>query len=88
MSSFSLTVYSRALRFDQLIAITVCSATAHNFASFVSIMNGNLQEAQRGAIVTGLRAGRTNREISDFNNIPYNTVKGFAREYHCFLEEG
>ena len=51
-------------------------------------MNGNLQEAQRGAIVTGLRAGRTNREISDFNNIPYNTVKGFAREYHCFLEEG
>ena len=38
--------------------------------------------------MTGLRAGRTNREISDFNNIPCNTVKGFAREYHCFLEEG
>ncbi len=38
-------------------------------------MNGKLQEAQRGAIVTGIRAGRTNREIADFNKISYNTVK-------------
>ena len=51
-------------------------------------MNGNLQEAQRGAIVTGIRAGRTNREIADFNNISYNTVKNYAREYNNFIEEG
>ena len=39
-------------------------------------------------MVTGIRAGRTNREIADFNNISYNTVKNFAREYHKFIEEG
>jgi len=50
-------------------------------------MNGSLQEAQRGAIVTGLRAGRTNREIADFNNIPYGTVKGFSREYRESKEQ-
>jgi hypothetical protein len=42
----------------------------------------------RGAIVTGIRAGRTNREIADFNNISVNTVKSFSREYHRFIEEG
>jgi transposase len=51
-------------------------------------MNGLLQESQRGAIVTGIRAGRTKREIADFNNISYNTVKNFAREYYNFIEEG
>jgi hypothetical protein len=51
-------------------------------------MNGKLQEAQRGAIDTGIRALRTNREITDFNNISYNTVKNFSREYHSFIEEG
>ena len=51
-------------------------------------MNGTLQEAQRGAIVTGIRAGRTSREIADFNNISYNTVKHIAREYNNFIEEG
>ena len=50
-------------------------------------MNGNLQDAQRGAIVTGIRVGRTNREIADFNNISYNTVKSYAREYNNFIEE-
>jgi transposase len=51
-------------------------------------MNGLLQESLRGAIVTGIRAGRTNREIADFNNISYNTVKNFSREYYNFIEEG
>ncbi len=51
-------------------------------------MNGTLQEAQRGAIVTGIRAERTSREIADFNNISYNTVKHIAREYNNFIEEG
>jgi hypothetical protein len=46
------------------------------------------KEAQRGAIVCGLRAGRSNREIADFNNISINTVKHYAREYRTFIEEG
>jgi hypothetical protein len=51
-------------------------------------MNGQLQECVRGAIVTGICAGRTNREIADFNNISVNTVQSFSREYHNFIEEG
>ena len=51
-------------------------------------MNGNLQEAQRGAIVTGVRAGRTSREIADFNHISYNTVKAYVKEYRDFLDAG
>jgi hypothetical protein len=51
-------------------------------------MNGQLQECVRGAIVTGIRARRTNREIADFNNISVNIVKSFAREYHSFIEDG
>ncbi len=51
-------------------------------------MNGQLQECVRGAIVTRIRARRTNREIADFNNISVNTVKSFSREYHRFIEEG
>jgi hypothetical protein len=51
-------------------------------------MNGLLQESQRGAIVTGICAGRTNREIAYFNNISYNTVKHFFHEYHKYIEDG
>jgi hypothetical protein len=52
-------------------------------------INGQLQKCVRGAIVTGICAGRTNREIADFNNLSVNTVKSsFAREYHNFIEEG
>jgi hypothetical protein len=50
-------------------------------------MNRQLQECVRGAIVTGISARRTNREIADFN-ISVNTVKSFSREYHRFIEEG
>jgi hypothetical protein len=32
------------------------------------------QEGQEGALVTGICAGRTNREMVDFNNISCNTV--------------
>lgn len=39
-------------------------------------------------MVTGIRAGRTNREIANFNEISYNTVKNFTREYNKFIEEG
>ena len=51
-------------------------------------MNGLLQESVRGAIVTGIRAGRTNKEIADFNNISVSTVKRLAKEYHKFIEQG
>ncbi len=51
-------------------------------------MNGQLQECVRGAIVTGIRTRRTNREIAAFNNMTINTVKNFVREYHNFIEEG
>ncbi len=51
-------------------------------------MNGNAQEAQRGAIITGARAGRSGREIADFNMISYNTVKGVLKEYRDFLDGG
>jgi hypothetical protein len=47
-----------------------------------------LQEGQEGALVTGIYAGRTNREMVDFNNISCNTVKDFAMEYFNFYEEG
>jgi len=51
-------------------------------------MNRLLPESVRGAIVTGICAGRTNKEMADFNNISVTTVKSFAREYHNFIEEG
>ncbi len=41
----------------------------------------------RGAIVTRIRARRTNREIEEFNNISVNIVKSFAGEYHSFIED-
>jgi hypothetical protein len=42
-------------------------------------MNRQLQECMGVATVTGICAGRTNREIADFDNISVNTVKNFAR---------
>ncbi len=53
-----------------------------------SIINKMLQEGQEGALVTGICAGRTNREMVDFKNISCNTVKDFAMEYFNFHEEG
>jgi hypothetical protein len=52
------------------------------------IMNGKLQEAQSGAIVTRIRTGRTNREIADFNNLSFNTVKKFIRSTTTLLKKG
>ncbi len=43
---------------------------------------------QEGALVTGICAGRTNREMVYFNNISCNTEKDFAVEYFNFHEEG
>jgi hypothetical protein len=51
-------------------------------------MNGQLQECVRGAIVTGICAQRTNREIADLNNISVNTVKSFARSITTSLKRG
>jgi transposase len=52
------------------------------------MMNGQQQECARGAIVTGIRTRRTNREIINFNKMSVNTVKNFVREYQNFIEEG
>jgi hypothetical protein len=46
-----------------------------------------LQEGHEGTLVPGICAGRTNREMVDFNNISCNTVKDFAMEYFNFHEE-
>jgi len=51
-------------------------------------MNGLIQEAGRGAIITGIRAGKTNREIAEFNNLSISTVKEVSKLYHDFIEEG
>jgi hypothetical protein len=47
-----------------------------------------LQEGQEGHLVTGICAGRTNREMADFNNISCNTVKDFAMDYFNIHKEG
>jgi hypothetical protein len=52
-----------------------------------SIINRMLQEGQEGALVTGICAWRTNREMVDFDNISCNTVKDFAMKYFNFHEE-
>ena len=44
--------------------------------------------AQRGAIVSGIRAGRTNSQIAAFNSIPISTVKKISKLYHDFLASG
>ena len=51
-------------------------------------MNAQLQEAQRGAMVMGFRAGRTTKEIAEFNQIPLATVKGFKMSWEKYLEDG
>ncbi len=75
------------VKFTQLVG-SLLSLREGLGGSLAISMNGKLQEAQRRAIVPGNRAGRTNREIADFNNISYNTVKNFSREYNNFIEEG
>ena len=39
-----------------------------------------VQEAQRGAVICGIRAGKMTREIADFNNIAMGTVKQISKE--------
>jgi len=47
-----------------------------------------MEEASRGAILTGLRAGKTNAEIAAFNSLSLQTVQFHARAYKKFLDEG
>ena len=39
-------------------------------------------------MVCGFRAGKTNIEISKFNNIPHGTVRNFRMVWNKFLEDG
>ena len=51
-------------------------------------MNGMIALAQRGALVSGIRAQRTNAEIEEFHNIPISTVKKISKLYNDFLASG
>ena len=51
-------------------------------------MNNRQQAAQRGAKVYRFRTGKTNIEISNFNNIPHGTVRNFRMVWNKFLEDG
>ena len=50
-------------------------------------MNSLLQEAQRIAMIMDFCAEKSNQEISDFNNIPIDTVKNFKHVWDKFLKE-
>ncbi len=46
------------------------------------------QQQIRGAVVTGLRAGRSVEEIANFNNVPYQTVYSIKGRFEEFVAEG
>ena len=51
-------------------------------------MSGETHIINRRAIVSGVHAGRTTKEISKFNNIPISTVKKFKKDYKDFIDAG
>ena len=57
-------------------------------ASVGIIMQRSEQELQRGAVVIGVRAGRTDKEISKFNNLNRNSVKSIRQQYKMFMIAG
>ena len=42
----------------------------------------------RGEIVSGVQAGRNNKEISEFNNIPMSMMKKHKKDYMDFIDAG
>jgi hypothetical protein len=48
----------------------------------------NQQESTRAVIVSGLRAGRTVKEIMDFANIKKSMVYGLKKKYEEFIASG
>ena len=51
-------------------------------------MSGLTQIINAGAIVSEVNAGKTNKGISDFNNIPMRRVKKHKKDYNHFIKEG
>ena len=52
-------------------------------------MTRKSQLARRGAVIVGVRAGRSDKEISEFNKILINTVRNIIRRhYEVFLGKG
>ena len=49
-------------------------------------MSGLTQIINGGAIVSGVNAGKTNKGISDFNNIPMRRVKKHKKDYNHFIK--
>ena len=45
-------------------------------------MTRKSQLARRGAVIVGVRAGRSDKEISDFNKILINTVRNIIRRHY------
>jgi hypothetical protein len=79
---------SRQHNFDVILSKDSFLPLLSNSSVFLpSIINRMLQEGHEGDLVTGICAGRTNRETVDFNNISCNTAK-VAMEYFNFHEEG
>ena len=58
------------------------------YVTIAATMHVLVQEAQRGAVICGIRAGKTTREIADFNNIAMGTVKQISKAYRTFIEQG
>ena len=51
-------------------------------------MHALVQEAQRGAIISGIRAGKANREVADFNNIAVGTHEASFEGLPYFFKQG
>ena len=48
-------------------------------------MTRKSQLARRGAVIFGVRAGRSDKEISEFNKILINTVRNIIRRHYEFF---
>ena len=48
-------------------------------------MTRKSQLARRGAVIVGIRAGRREKEISEFNKILINTVRNIIRRHYEFF---
>ena len=51
-------------------------------------MSGVTHLINHGGIVTGVRVGRSNKEISKFNNFPMSTVKKHKKDVMDFIDTG
>ncbi len=60
----------------------------HNIKFHSVTMSARKQEHIRATILTGLRAGRTKKEIVEFHNLPEATVRRIKNDFDKFVAEG